>query len=315
MPEEPDVTRRTGRLARGAVSALLCLAATTGCGGAGEAGGAARKDGAAREADGTAPRPLTAREKSLLYDAEQTLVQQCMREAGFRLWKTPENPLPEHRDFPYAVDDADWAREHGYGSGLRQRVERLRAEDPNRRYLQGLSPQRRQAAVTALNGTDPQDGPHATLPMGAQVSRSSEGCTSAAQRELYGDLDAWFTAQMITDTLPSIRRARVLDDAAYTTAVGKWSSCMRRRGHDHADPGEARAAFAEPHGTAPSRREVRTAVDEAECAADSGLAATARRLDRHHGRRLDEQYRGEIRDRTRLERAALPRARSAVRAG
>ncbi|MFJ5731746.1 hypothetical protein [Streptomyces paradoxus] len=181
-----------------------------------------------------------------MHDTEQDLLRQCMRQEGFRLWKVPLEPVPEQREFPYVVDDVKWAREHGYGSDIRQRAERLRAEDPNRRYFEGLSSERRAAAKAALHGRDRSGGPSVTLPGGGVVRRSGDGCTAQAQTRLYGDFARWFRAKTFTDNLTGLRMARVTAEPAFRKAVKNWSSCMRGTGHAYDDPGQARRAFSTP---------------------------------------------------------------------
>lgn len=266
----------------------------------------------------SAVRPLTERELDLLHDAEQRLTRACMTERGFRMWVVPRRPIPEDRDFPYVIDDIRWASRHGYGSDLRARREQLRAADPNRRYFTALPAPERQHAALALNGGRSADRLEVGTPNGV-VGRYTDGCTARAQKQLYGDLAAWFRADVITGALPALRQGQVVADAEFGAAVRKWSGCMRERGLRHADPQHARGAFigagtpeSAEKSTAAARRgqEVRTAVAEAECAHTSGLTATARRLDRRYDARLRDRYREEVRDRLRMEHAALSRARA-----
>ncbi|MEV7870027.1 hypothetical protein AB0P17_28955 [Streptomyces sp. NPDC088124] len=251
----------------------------------------------------------------MLYDAEQTLVQQCMRERGFRVWPVPRQPIADDRRFPYAVDDAGWAAKHGYGSDIQRRVEKLRATDPNRLYYANLPPERRKAATAALNGTSP-DGLSARLPGGGEVTASTEGCTAWAQSALYTDLAAWFEADVVTGQLPAMAQNQVRADPAYRKSVGAWAACMRERGYAYKNPDDSRAQFLSTEkksGDTSRNREIRSAVDEAACADDSGLSATADRLERKYGAALRVKYRSAVRSRLRLEHAALPRARETTR--
>ncbi|MEU4356236.1 hypothetical protein [Streptomyces virginiae] len=102
-------SRRPGRIGRRrltttALAGTALLLAVTGYVSAGAPAG-----------EGGAPAPAgtvvatTAAGRSLLHDAEQELQRRCMTAAGFRYRAKPENPLPEARDFPYVVDDAQWA--------------------------------------------------------------------------------------------------------------------------------------------------------------------------------------------------------------
>ncbi|MFF7871178.1 hypothetical protein ACFZCT_32705 [Streptomyces qaidamensis] len=288
-----------------AAAALACLLTATAC---------ADEKPHATGSKRAAPRPLDDTERELLHDTEQTLLRQCMRQEGFRLWKVSLKPVPEQRAFPYVVDDVKWAREHGYGSDIQQRAERLRAEDSNRRYFEGLPVERRAAAKAALHGRDRKGGPSVTLPGGGVVRRSGDGCTAQAQTRLYGDFARWFRTKTFTDNLTGLRMAGVSAEPAFRKAVKDWSSCMRGKGHAYDDPGQARRAFTAPAAgrtaAADGRSrsaEVGTAVAEAECARGSGLSEVAERLHRRHGERLRAEYREQVNERLRLEHAALLR--------
>ncbi|MEU1574111.1 hypothetical protein ABZ519_23710 [Streptomyces collinus] len=296
--------RRARRMAV-AAAAVVCLLTATAC---------ADDKPRATGSKPAAPQPLGAEERELLHDTEQTLLRQCMRQQGFRLWNVPLKPVPEQREFPYAVDDVTWAREHGYGSDLQERAEKLRTEDPNRRYFEGLTAEGRAAAKAALHGRDRRGGPSVTLPGGGVARRSGDGCTAQAQTRLYGDFARWFRTKTFTDNLTGLRTARVSAEPAFRKAVKDWSSCMRGKGHAYDDPGRARRAFTAPMAgktaaaTGRTRSaEVSTAVAEAECARGSGLSEVAERLHRRHGERLRAEYREQVNERLRLEHAALLR--------
>ncbi|MGW7195679.1 hypothetical protein [Streptomyces chryseus] len=303
--------RRRGRRARPApaVPLLLALAAVTLIGGCSADGGVeASRDVPAPVA---APAPVSNAERSLLHDAEQTLIRHCMSRHGFTVRKAPEHPLPGQRDFPYVVDDVAWAREHGYGSELERRARTLRDTDPNRRYARSLGAERRAEAMDALHGRQ-RNALTVTLPSGAEVGRSDEGCTARAEKELYADLAAWFRAEAVTQALSGLRRSQVIADPAYTGAVRVWSACMNRRGVHHPDPAAARARFLDTPGKATPTEERRTAVAEAQCALSSGLSDTAGRLSSRYGDALKAEHHSAFRERDRLQRAALPRARAIV---
>ncbi|SDJ07143.1 hypothetical protein [Nonomuraea jiangxiensis] len=295
------------------VAGLLTLVACSAGGGTTAAGSAGP------------PPPVTADEARVLWDAEQSLLRDCMARHGFEYWAAPHDPIPEDRDFPYVVDDVGWARRHGYGSDIVDRIDRLRDQNPNRRYLEALPAQRRKAAFTALNGEGPRPGTvkrrpdqlEVWLPTGGVVRRSALSCTSQAQRQLYGDLPEWYRATRTLQNLDSVRTARVHRDPRFTSAVAAWSACMRERGHPYADPSDARAeALAQaPTGPEAREKEISTAVAEATCAGTAGLAAVARDLDEQYARDIAQRYRREVRTERRLQRAALPRALTITAAG
>lgn len=297
------VTRR--RVKRGTL-----LAVALGCVAAGAVIAAAeqRPPDAGKPA-GAAVRDLTAQEKNRLYQAEQLLLRTCMREHGFEYRPVPQNPVPQAREFPYVVDDVAWARKHGYGSDIQREMTQVREKDVNQRYFRSLPPDRRAQALRAANGQDPNGVTARTLD-GMVLRRSTEGCQSEADRVLYGDLAAWFQAEVTQDSLPEVRHKRVMADPAFGRAVTQWARCMRAAGHPYAGPAQLREeALPGPGELALAQgQEIRLAVAEARCAADSGLARTAHALDRTYTIRLRHQYRSELDAAQRLQRGALPRA-------
>jgi hypothetical protein len=256
-------------------------------------------------------RPITAAERQVLDRAEQLLVQACMRHAGFRYWVVDApDPTPVHRGGGYVVGDVPWARRHGYGTDLAKQQAR---QDPNSRYFASLTRARQQAALVALNGPSP-GGLQTTLPNGIRVQHSNRGCSSAAQQQLYGDLAGWFQTTKLTENLAGERYGLVTQDPAFTAAVTAWSGCMHQRGHKVDTPADTHRRVADP-ATAPSRdSEIALAVDEARCATTTRLADTAERLDAHYAALQDNRYRAALMERRRLQRAALPRAQTLVRA-
>lgn len=251
-------------------------------------------------------RELTRQEKSVLHQAEEILLRDCMDERGFTYRMSAENPVPEARDFPYVIDDVAWAGEHGYGDDIQRKVKEVRTSDPNQRYFKSLSPRRKAAALKAANGASPR-GLTARTPDGMVLTRSDEGCRADAERTLYGDdLQAWFQARSTAEALPELARQRVLKDPRFKRAVRPWARCMRNAGHAYDSPTELRTRL----GSRPEEQKVRLAVAEAKCARSSGLAETAKALDRKHNRKLRQQHRTEVNTALRLQLAAIPRARS-----
>ncbi|HET6550800.1 MAG TPA: hypothetical protein VFG79_20220, partial [Solirubrobacter sp.] len=188
-------------------------------------------------------------------------------------------------------------------------VEAERGADPQTRFFEALPARRRAAALAALNGARPV-GLRAVMPGGGVLQRSDHGCTSAAERRLYGNLRRWYRISRSTDELREVWTARVLTDSRYRAGVRRWAACMRRRGRPYRTPAAARARALAPG--APPGLATRIAVAEARCAHRSRLAATARRLDAAYRRRVRASYRTQLRARARMERAALPRARAVL---
>ncbi|MGC4812737.1 hypothetical protein ACLQ29_19615 [Micromonospora sp. DT228] len=253
-------------------------------------------------------RPVTAEERQLLSHAESLLTRDCMTRAGFQMWLDASPPADELRTFPYIVDDLAWARRHGFGLDLVDAVDARRLADPNQRYVSGLSPERRGALLAALNGPRPE-GLEARLPSGGVMRRSAEGCTSEAQRQLYGDLTEWYRANKVVADLTYLRQRRVLADPAWTAALRPWARCLRQQGYAADSPQRLRESVGDRDRAA----EIAAAVAEARCAED-GLAATVRELDARHGDELAAAYHQDVATRNRLEHEAIPRARAVVAA-
>jgi hypothetical protein len=299
----------TGRSSRAVTAALLlCLAAPVVVSCTAPAGPAPAA---------SALRETTAAERATLARAEKLLTRDCMRKKGFSFWVTEELPRSADELFPYVVDDEAWATENGYGRGIRDRREALAARDPNQVYFRGLSPERRSAAVDALNGPEPV-GLEAHVPGMGRVRHSDRGCEAEAQRSLYTDLPKWYRARKVTEALDIQVQSAVVADPGFAEAVTRWSACMRAEGHAYASPPESRRTFLRSKAegaTATATEEIRTAVAEARCAASSGLSARTLTLERVHRKRVNARYATEVGDRRVLEHRALGRARDIVQKG
>ncbi|WP_416958321.1 hypothetical protein [Streptomyces sp. Agncl-13] len=246
--------------------------------------------------------------------AEQLLIKKCMEKEGHKYWVEPAGPDDVSIRFPYVVDDPAWARSHGYGTDLRREREGQVRSDPNQQYFRSVPAKARAVLVSDLNGARPQ-GLSARLPNGLQVTHSDQGCEATAERQLYGDLQAWFRATRVTDSLAGMRVGLVTDDKRYQAAVKPWARCMRERTYTYADPARARAAATQPESPWPHAEEVRLASAEAACAVSSGLSSVAESLDAEYRDRLRRSHPRETADLARLKREALPRARAIVAQG
>jgi hypothetical protein len=224
-------------------------------------------------AQGTAVAPITAEDAAKLATAEDALIGQCMTPLGFNYWDSAYVVPPATTAFPYVLNDVAWARAHGYNTGFLAAVDAARTGNRNARYLLSLSPKRQAAYSVALNGSGPGDaGVTLALPDGSgRIGHSLTGCTVRADEQLYGDYRTWFTASRLVNFYqPQVVRG-VLADPSYIAGLAAWSSCMKAHGTPAASPAAARAAFPASSGGDASPAETTTAVNEAECAASSGL--------------------------------------------
>lgn len=247
-----------------------------------------------------------------LRQARALLIRDCMRQRGFADYPTPDDTAESAEpEAPYGYFDVRWARAHGYGSDLRAQDDVLARADPVRSYFERLAPARSAAALRAVNGASP-DGLRATLPGGGVVRRSARSCTSDAEDRLYGDVRAWYRVSKIGDNLSGVWGGLVVGDRRFRRAVSRWSRCMRRSGHPARNPPAARASAL---AAGDRRIEIATAVAEATCAQRTGLAATARALDRSYRRAVRARWRPVLAARARMVRAAIPRARAVIARG
>ncbi|MEK8103944.1 hypothetical protein NKG94_00465 [Micromonospora sp. M12] len=172
--------------------------------------------------------PVSVEERRVLDRAEALLTRDCMTRAGFQLWLVQPPSADELRTFPYLVDDVAWARKHGFGSDVVEAMSARRLADPNQRYVDGLS--RTQGGGAGHAQRRPPGGPGGTAPLGRAMRRSAEGCTSEAQRRLYGDLAGWYRSSKVVADLTYLRQRRVLADPAWTAALRPWARCLRQQG-------------------------------------------------------------------------------------
>uniref|UniRef100_A0AAU2JKI8 Secreted protein n=1 Tax=Streptomyces sp. NBC_00049 TaxID=2903617 RepID=A0AAU2JKI8_9ACTN len=252
----------------------------------------------------------TAAERDLLHTAEQLLVQDCMRERGFSYWPVPLLPDPQFREFPYVVDDADWARANGYGRLIQRRVDEEAESGPRKRYEAGLSAERREALGVALLGPEPT-GLEAETPIGT-LTHSDQGCVADSWRRLYGDVRLWYASSELTNQLAGDRAGRVERDPAYGKALAAWSACMTGRGFPARDPLRQREEQLGRTGAAAEAQDVPMATAEAECAGTTGLAATAQDLHRRYSDTIRAENRSAFDAMWRMQLAAGPTARDVV---
>ncbi|WP_406066731.1 hypothetical protein OG462_26805 [Streptomyces sp. NBC_01077] len=281
----------------------VVAAATTGC---------AQDSG---RASAPPPRELTQAERLRISDATEVLIKQCMNRAGFSYWTGPRLSLEESRPLDYVNDDVDWAREHGYGSRIRDKEDRARRANPNGTYRAGLSAPRRKAYDEALDGGLGATILTTEIPTGAgkgSVHKRWGGCSAEAGEKLYGDPVAWFRADKAVTNLQPLYVPRITRDRTFTEALAAWSRCMTRAGHVYPDPPAAQDAVAgNASGRSPGEAfevETRVAVAEARCAHETSFATIARERQAYYVGTLPDRYTELIGTHRRLQRDAFARA-------
>jgi hypothetical protein len=258
-------------------------------------------------------RELTDAEQVQVDQALELLVQDCMRAEGFRYRPVRVASVDERQGSGYVLDDVGWAREHGYGLELEDRVAETQQNDPNHAYANALPEAERVRWSTALDG-DPSGGMlTAELPVGGTVETPRDSCFAQAKDELYGDFAAWFQAEKVATNLVGLYAPDIIADERFVAELGAWSECMRRAGHDYPDPPAIREALpALVEGLSDEKAhavEKELAVAEATCAVrETSLVSTARDLeDEYRGRLV--QYQDSVTDYQRMQVAALEHAR------
>jgi hypothetical protein len=272
---------------------------------------------------GTAPAPqvreLNRAEQASVDQAEQLIIQRCMAQRGYRYWVQPALDAEESMAFRQHVvlDDVGWARKHGYGGLIKQRVLAAKKYDPNLAYRNSLPPATRTRYITALGGGTSARIISARLPGGGQIRKAVGGCTGEADKQLYGDVDAWFHANKIATDLSPLYVPKLIRDQRYTGALGAWSACMRRStGRLYGDPGDIQRDLAKRTAAMSAAKahpaEVRLAVAEATCARAAALPDTIHRLALIYSEPVRRRYAKEITTHNRLQLAALQQAEKII---
>ncbi|MFF3932481.1 hypothetical protein [Streptomyces hirsutus] len=296
---------------RALVSLCVVVAVvTTGCGDGGDGG-----DGRAQQDPRPRPRALTWQQELRVADAQQRLTKQCMNRQGFTYWEDRGLTLRESRPVRYVQDDVAWARTYGYGGRIEVKSLRVREGNPNGTYRRNLSPSRRIAFDTALDGGGSARMLMASLPGGGETRKRVGGCTEEAERALYGDPAEWYRTGKIATGLNALYGKELMEDRHLTAAVRAWFRCMKRAGRPYEDPQAAREAVranavrlgADRAGEA-FAAERKTAVADATCARETSLRAVATARETYYLDRLRDRFGKDIDTYRHLGQRAYDRA-------
>ncbi|MGW3567810.1 hypothetical protein ACWDSL_28820 [Streptomyces sp. NPDC000941] len=260
----------------------------------------------------TPGRELTDAEQVRVERAEEILVKKCMEREGFTYWVGRVPSVPERQSYSYVLDDVGWAEKYGYGTRLQQEAEEARLNDRNIAYENALPKAERIRYSKALDGRPSSDVLSAELPGGGTIETPRSGCRADAKGRLYGDFPAWFRVEKTATNLTSLYVPDLVKDKRFLGAVETWSRCMRKEGHDYADPSELRQELpALTKGLSPAKAhttEVELAVVEATCATETSLGNTLRTLENEYRDKKLKRYRDDIAVHQRMGLAALARA-------
>ncbi|WP_257004142.1 hypothetical protein [Streptomyces sp. SA15] len=258
-------------------------------------------------------RDLTDAEQIVVERAEETLVRECMAAKGFKYWVWRIASVDERRSYAYVLDDVAWVKKHGYGGRLVKAAEKARAADPNAAYYNKFPRTERIRYTRAMEGM-PSDTISAELPGGARIEAPASGCQAEAKAELYGGYETWFRVSTAAENLTSLFVPALTADKRFVNAEKAWSSCMREAGHDYRSPGQLREELpALTKGLSDVKAhavEVALATDEAVCASsgESGLADTARGLEREYREQKLKRYADAVATYRQMQRTALAHA-------
>ncbi|PUB27771.1 hypothetical protein C8K30_104221 [Promicromonospora sp. AC04] len=295
-----------------AVVAVAVVGCTTAAGSEMSGADAADVDAATTE------RALTDAEQMLVDEARELLIEDCMAAEGFRYLPVPVASVEERQGFGYVLDDVGWAREHGYGTELQERLVAILQDDPNTAYANALPKAERLRYSKALDGDASAEMLTAELPMGGAIQTPSDSCVAHAKGELYGDFAAWFQAEKVATNLVGLYADDLVADERFETALAAWSECMRERGHDYPDPPAIREDLPRlTDGLSDEKAldvEQELAVAEAICATrETSIVSTTRDLESEYRGRL-RQYRDDVITYQRLQHAAVEHAREILAA-
>lgn len=265
----------------------------------------------------TAPRAqgrqLTDAEHLLLEHAEALLVKKCMESKGFKYWAEQLLTVDDLKGGGYVLTDVAWARKHGYGSRLKERLQGIQHSDPNNTYANSLPEKRRVSYSRTLEGGPSSGMLTAELPAGGTVQTPRHSCQTEAKGRLYGDFETWFRAEKIATNLSPLYVPQLVKDKRFVRAVQQWSTCMRAAGHEFADPPSVREQL--PTLTKGLDKdeayavEVGLAVDEADCANRTPLSKTAHTLQSEYRAKTVGRFAAEVATYERLSLTALARAK------
>ncbi len=235
--------RRTFRLMLVAALSALLL----GCGG--RSSGAAPEDGPVRatsELPGTEEFGMTQRELVTSVEMVETLIAQCMLDAGFEYvaadFNTVRRGMVADKSLP-GLSERQFIARHGYGfstlyTGLPPQLAadstpaKIGLGEQNVRLYSSLSP----ADQVAYNQTLFGENSDATLAVTLEAEDFSRtgGCTRAAIEQV-------FEPDQLTATYFNPLDALIEQDPRMVAALAEFGECMRSAGFDYGHPDDVEA--------------------------------------------------------------------------
>ena len=220
---------------------------------------------------------------ALQAQAQETLVQQCMQQAGWRYDPTPVSTvlLGRAQDSPYG-DDVSRAQRVGYDLPAVVTAEAGAAYGPDE-ALSRLDAAGRARYQAALFG--PENARTVTVGapwLGGTVAALGEGCLAQARGALFGDLTASLEAEFASSG-PSAALAGSADDPERDRLDQRWRDCMSGTARAFDSPDAARAFARDGYERLPDdqarSQELAVATADARCEAETGYARARRQLE------------------------------------
>lgn len=246
---------------------------------------------------------LYAEDSRILVVAEWEAIKQCMEKQGFP-YPYPAVSITEIAEaITFGIQDPDIkeAQESGYGfyeANLTKKRGMVDGDtDTSDRavdvYVRSLSPAERKEWGAAFGGTD------ATWKdVQGGFSINTEGCLTAARKQVWGDVDAWSRIELSRQLVRNEIIDRTTQDKEFESAMTSWSICMGEQSWQFESPTKAKESISDdyrqtelddPASLEKVRlKEIAIAVADAECTATSELASTFNEVATAYSERLSK---------------------------
>ncbi|WP_040164029.1 hypothetical protein [Microbacterium gorillae] len=175
----------------------------------------------------------------------EDVVAACMAKEGFEYRPNTNNSgvVYSDEDNPWKPDDRKWVEEYGYGmlkSPWQEQSGEEVSEDPNQKYVEGLSESERASYYETLYGGEPdpedvnEDGSYT-------LTWEQSGCQGSAQHEVYGDDASDLLSEQYQDLFDAMNDMYTKQWDSALAVDKKWSACMEEGGY----PGMERQSAAQ----------------------------------------------------------------------
>jgi hypothetical protein len=263
------------------------------------------------------PRPFggvsyfSADEHTVLHQATERLISECMRARGQEYWPVPRDDRAAATASPYLLLDAEQARTDGYG--ITAAAVEPRSTPRNDEVVAALPAHDKQRWQDALTGTRRES---ITLADGPVLSYPTDGCVFLAGERLYGS--GWTRLSLKFQGLANSVIEATGQNTEVVRATAEWAACMRAAGHPYVKLSDPRGDVTTRLGTAGHREagrfELRVATQDAACQQRARLPETVATA-QESAETLTEADRADLHRLRAMRTDALARAVKHVAAG